>query len=393
LQIVESLRQARLPYSVNFSNSLLRDKKALLGLISSRENISAVCFALALSFAMMDKPILSTPFFYYLVFLGFGIRLAPIELRWTTEVVLCLVIGISGFVAIAVSPLVGRNIFATSFLTAATVLLIPLLFVKNIDKIFYAMIPVCYVQALFMIWQWFTEPLGHRASGFALNANAGSTVLLLGAIFISTNPKLRWLAVPLVVAIPFSGSRWVLIVGTLVFGLMFLSKHVKWRYILVGIMVSFAVLFGFQHDQIRAVYRATQSPIGTVEAGEAHAKYRLAAPVPITAALLIPQGFIDSNLHNVPLRMSVETGLLSGLAWLAVGAMVLYRRPRYDYAWWMMLAVCLLSIMYYHTWIGPTGVFWWLLVSKLMSNTLDNPKQALRRFWSDLAGHAKEKAP
>ena len=296
-------------------------------------------------------------------------RLAPVQLKWSPEVALCLLIGTSGLVATLVSLADGRNTPATAFLAAATILLIPLLFVRNIEKVFYALIPVCYLQAAWMTWEWFTKSAGHRASGLALNANAGSSLLLLGAIFMMTHPKLKWWGVPLLVAIPFSGSRWVLIVGSLVFALLFISKHVNWRYVMIGVALCFLVLFGFQHDQLRSVYRATSSPIGTVATGEEHAKYRLSMPVPITLGLLIPQGFIDSNLHNVPLRMSVETGLLSGAAWLAVGGLVLFRRPRYDYAWWMMLAVCLLSIMYYHTWIGPTGMFWWLLVSKLMDNS------------------------
>lgn len=350
---------------------------------SSRENFSAVCFVIAIAMALLDKPILSTPFFYYLVFLGVGVRFARIELRWTSEVALCLIIGASGIVATILSPLFDRNIFATAFLTSATILLIPLLFVKNTEKIFYAMIPLCYLQAILMTWQWFTQAIGVRSTGFVVNANAGSSLLLLGAIFLVTHTRYKWLAVPLLVAIPFSGSRWVLIVAAVVFALLFVSKHVQWRYLLAGITVAFILLFALQYNQVRAVYRigGSDKPIANVGVDT---KYRLVPPITMGADLLIPRGFIDSNLHNVPLRMSVETGLVSGAAWLAVVGLVLYRRPRYDYAWWMMLAVCLLSIMYYHTWIGPMGVFWWLLVSKLMDNTVEHPKAAVRRFWKQI---------
>lgn len=331
--------------------------------------------------ALLDRPILSTPFFYYLVFLGIGLRLAPIGLRWSPEVVLGLIIGGSAITAIVVSPVVGRNAPATAFLASLTLLLIPMMFVRNVEKIFYAMIPLCYIQAIWMAWQWFTQPLGVRATGLALNANAGSSLLLIGAVFLATHPRLKWLAVPLLVAIPFSGSRWVLIVGMLVFGLLFISRIVPWRYTLIGVTISATLLFATQHEQLRAVYRATRSPVGTVESGEAHAKYRLTPPVPLTTlSVFIPKGFIDSNLHNVPLRMTVETGLISGAAWLAMGVLVLYRRPRYGYSWWMMLTICLLSIMYYHTWVGPMGAFWWLLAGKLTDNTSDPPNKGLRLF-------------
>lgn len=357
--------------------------------------LSAASFSIAIGFALSDPPLLSAHFFHYLIFLGLGIRFATIKLQWTSEVILCLIIGVSALVATAISPLVGRNIYATAFLTSITALLIPLLFVRNLKPIFYALIPLCYLQAGVMTWQWFVEGY-NRAPGLAHNANAGSTLLLLGAIFLISQPRLKWFSVPLLLAIPFSGSRWVVIVGVVVLSLMFSSRFINWRFVLVGISIAFVVLFGLQQDQMRSALRIGSSPniteatAATLITGGINTKSRMTPATPIiTPRILIPQGFIDSNLHNVPLRMAVETGLLSGLAWLGVGFLVLYRRPRYGYQWWMMLAVCLLSVMYYHTWIGPMGTFWWLLTGNLMNGAFQNPRAALRRSWGRSVGFLK----
>lgn len=330
-----------------------------------------------------------------------GFKFATLRLGWSKEVGLCILIVLSAVIAIPLSAVFDRNIAASGFQAGLALLLFPLLFVQDIKRILYVMIPACYLQAGMMAWQWFFQEGVFRAPGLAHNANAGSALLLLGAIFLATHPRLKWLAVPLLVAIPFSGSRWTLIIATLVFGLMFLARYVHWRYLLIGISVAFIALFSFQHDQIKSAFRVgnaagvTQTTAATIRIGGTHSQERLTASTPVvTPKLLIPQGFVNSDLHNVPLRMAVETGLLSGVAWIAVGMLVLYRRPRYCYAWWMMLAVCLLSLMYYHTWVGPMGAFWWLLVSKLMLGSLESPKRAVRRSWGHLRGAlTKGKAP
>ena len=330
----------------------------------SRENLSAVSFAIALLCSLTDPIILSPVFFYYLVFLYVGYRLAPKELQWSKEVALCSVISISAVAAIPVSALIeGRNTPATAFNAGLTLILFPLLFIGNVQRIFYALIPVWYLQAAVMAWHWFAQGLS-RAEGVATtNANAGSAFVLLGALFLLNHPRLKWLAVPLLLVVPFSGSRWTLIVGALLLTLLFLSGQVRWRWILVGILVGFTLLGATQWERLQEGSRGNGDFIAQ---GGQDTAYRLTAATPIvTPNILVPQGFIDSQLHNVPLRMSVETGLVSGLAWLGVGALVLWRRPWGGYGWWMMLAVCLLSVMYYHTWIAMTGAFWWLLVADL----------------------------
>jgi hypothetical protein len=237
-----------------------------------------------------------------------------------------------------------------------TTVLFPLLWVKDIKPIFYWLIPGWFLQASVMAWQWFAEGAS-RAGGIALNANAGSAFLLLGAIFLMHDKRLRWLSVPLLVAIPFSGSRWVVLVGAVVFGLIFLSKRVPWRYVAVGAAAALMILVSAQHSELARAYR--------VNANHAYDVERRANPAETQSlSILIPRGFHDTGIHNLSLRMVDETGLLSALAWVFVGGIALWRTPRYGASWWAMLAICLLSVMYYHVWIGPMGSFWWLLADK-----------------------------
>ena len=291
------------------------------------------------------------------IFLGF--YYAPRRISFSLPVILSLVIVASALIAIPVSLLIeDRNTPATAFLAMATAILFPLLWVTNIERIFYALIPGWFLQASVMTWQWFAEGAS-RTGGIAENENAGSAFLLLGMIFLATHKRLKWLSIPLLISMPFSGSRWVLIVAVIIFGLIFLSKRISWKYLLIGMVISFAVLLGFQHAQLSVAYRINSSVKDDIQyrANSNEAGFDL-------VSIWIPRGFHDTNLHSLPFRMADETGLLSALAWLGVGAWTLYCRPRYLWAWWSMAAIILLSVMYYHVWIGPLGMFWWLLVAK-----------------------------
>lgn len=292
-----------------------------------------------------------------------GVYFAPRCVTWNKTTALALTICGSALIAIPVSLIIDeRSAPATGFLAMATLLLFPLLFVANVHKIFYALIPGWFLQASVMAWQWFFEndrlSIPWRTGGIAENENAGAAFLLLGAIFLVSDKRLKWLAVPLLMVIPFSGGRWVLVVAVAIFGLMFLSRKVQWKWILVGIGITFLALIGLQHSQFAEAYRVNADVKKDVQyrANPEDADFSF-------WAIWIPRGFHDTNLHSLPIRMADETGLLSTLAWAAVGAIALWRQPRYSWQWWCLAAVCLLSVMYYFTWIGPLGMFWWLLVN------------------------------
>ena len=306
----------------------------------------------------------------YLWCLTAGYYFAPKQTFWSKEVALCCVITASAFIAIPFSFFFeARNPAATGLLAMLTLLLMPLLFIRNVERIFYALIPGWFLQASVMAWQWFVEGV-YRAGGIAENENAGSAFLLLGALFLIQDKRLKWLSVPLLVAIPFSGSRWVLVVGCMIFGLIFLSKHVRWRWIAVGIAISTMVLVAAQHDRLAIAYRLHSSVHQDVthRANARDAEFSF-------WKIWIPRGFHDTNLHSLPIRMADETGLLSALAWIGVGAICLWRKPRMTWQWWGLAAVCLLSVMYYFIWIGPLGALWWLYVAELRGTGVPEAKE------------------
>jgi len=105
---------------------------------------------------------------------------------------------------------------------------------------------------------------------------------------------------------------------------------------------------------------------------------------------VLPHGVADHpGLHNVPLRMAVESGILAAMVWLGITGWALWprggakqrvrqgndqpvsknasmalseRSDRFGASWWMLLALALLSLLDYYTWMGHLGGFWWLLV-------------------------------
>jgi hypothetical protein len=370
-------RLAKKPFSsVSFPNLSITLTWGF-SILSSRENISAAYFAGAILLALRSPSIVSLGMVLYGLCIFLGFYYAPRRISFPLPAILSLVIVASAFIAILISLFIeDRNTPATAFLAMATALLFPLIWATNIERIFYALIPGWFLQASVMTWQWFAEGAS-RTGGIAENENAGSAFLLLGMIFLATHKRLKWLAIPLLIAMPFSGSRWVIIVAVIIFVLIFLSKRVNWKYLLPGMALSFVVLFGFQHAQLSEAYRVSYSVNKINSSVKSDIQYRANSSEADfnIIAIWIPRGFHDTNLHSLPLRMADETGLLSAMAWLAVGGLTLYYRPRYSWAWWSMATIMLLSVMYYHVWIGPMGVFWWLLVAALTGAGVPEAKE------------------
>lgn len=50
------------------------------------------------------------------------------------------------------------------------------------------------------------------------------------------------------------------------------------------------------------------------------------------------------------------------LAWIGLTVWALWRKPRRGSAFWMLLAVGAMSMMYYFPWVGLGGGIWWLLL-------------------------------
>lgn len=241
----------------------------------------------------------------------------------------------------------------TIWLALLTTVLAPLAWVTRLKYVLGWLTPVWLIQAGVSLYQWLAQDT-FRVLGLANNQNAGAAFLLLGCIYLlNGNTRAKWLILPMVAAMPFTGSRWVGVVAAVVLLGIFVSRYVAWKYIALGIAATLAVVVSVGWDE---AYQAFHRP-NTLDVHLSGYPGQ-----PDLPPSWIPRGFYDSGIHNVPWRMAHETGILSGLAWMGATAWGLWRRPRYDTRWWLLLTIALLSVMYYHVWIGPLGGFWWLLV-------------------------------
>ena len=328
-----------------------------------RAHISSALFALALATAFLQPGLDSRVLPFVWLFLGGGIYFAyP---RWSIGnrcvfAGLLVIIG-SAWVAIPLIFINGRAPASTLTLALLTTPLLLYYLTDHGTLILKYLSPLWFIQATYVLWQGLVLHIP-RAPGFAENTNAGSAFLMLGIIFL-LDTRYKWLTIPLACAIPFSGSRWVAVVGAAMLGLLILKKYIPWRTLAPALVVAMSLVVVVNAAVITASYRGAPAAAVYIDRTADHANQRIALPPETSwATSLLPWGFVDSNLHNVPLRMMVETGLPSALAWLLILGYLTIKSPHPGSAVWMLLSVGLLSIMYYHTWVGPLGGLWWLLV-------------------------------
>jgi hypothetical protein len=313
--------------------------------------IGAAFIALGLGGYATTPGFVTFPFWLGAIWLG--CFLSPASRPPLVILISVIVICISALVAL---PL-AQHLAPTILLAWLTLALLPLLFIRN-PYVWIWFLPVWLIHAAICFWQWFVLDMP-RVSGITGNANSAAALLLLGCVYLLNGQgRLKWIMLPLLVGILFTGSRWTVGVTAATLLILFISKHVNWRYIAVGIVVAVAITLVTDWRSLRTTWIRGSTL-------EEHLTGRgITSTATETAKLsFIPQGFTDNGIHSVPIRLMFETGVLSGVAWLVASGYGLFRywRER-DGRWWMFLSVILISLMYYHAWLGPLAGFWWLLV-------------------------------
>lgn len=235
--------------------------------------------------------------------------------------------------------------------------------------------------------------------GLSHNPNLAAGFLCLGLVYMMTT-RFRWLVIPLIPALLFTGSRWGLAVTGIVLLLMVLTRTVPFRPLGAAILLCAATVvavalftpLGYRVSTLDSFAAVAHTVNGEVQA-------RMAVPhIPS----VLPHGVADHpGLHNVPLRMAVESGILAAMVWLGITGWALWprggvkqkagrgnhqpegnnasmgaseRSGGFGASWWMLLALALLSLLDYYTWMGHLGGFWWLLVGVLIKrNHVDRP--------------------
>ena len=328
------------------------DWQAALALTQPGAACCAAAFGIYITQPTLHSPLLPLA----IALMWAGVWLLPRRQPDKPLLVLFGVIVGSAWLAVPISyfhPM--TNFTASIWLAILTSVLVPLAWIKDPRPILFWMVPVFLLQAALILYQGLIMATV-RAGGMAQNINAGAGFLLLGAVFlVMQKGAVKWLAVPLVAALPLTGARWVLVVGVVVLAGIFCVRNVHWRYVAVGVALAVLVVSAAGWGTVYPSLART-STLGWHVVGREYSHQ------PDLPASFLPRGFYDSGIHTQVWRMAHESGVVSALAWIGATAYGLWRRPRYDYRWWLLLMLALLSAMYYWTWLSALAPYWWLLL-------------------------------
>jgi len=213
-------------------------------------------------------------------------------------------------------------------------------------------------------WYWFDQFLirTDAPTGLANNGNLAAGFLVLGLIHISTSKSYSWLSAPVLVALLFTGSRWGLIVGVVALVAILVSQRRSWRVLAAVLVALGTIIIAVIASPFSYGISGLDSLLASVRGVNGEIATRLAVPhIPS----FLPSGVAEHpGLHNVPLRIAIESGVLAAGLWVGVTAWTLLR-GRGGTAWWMLLALVSLSMLDYYSWMGHLGGFWWMLVGVL----------------------------
>ncbi len=166
---------------------------------------------------------------------------------------------------------------------------------------------------------WYGNP-----SGLSNNSNLAAGFLALGIVYLLTTP-LKWLSVPLLVALLFTGSRWGVAIALAVIVAMAITRSISWRPLVgAAVVIVAAVLFLGAFTPKGYALAGINSFAGVANAVTADVGSRLAVPHLPT---FLPSGVAEHpGLHNVPLRIAVENGLIAAGLWVLITGWALWPR-------------------------------------------------------------------
>lgn len=329
------------------------------------EHCGAACLAAAFSLYLTSPKLTSL-----LIPLAWGLILGSLLLMERQKPALPVLLGSgviigSTWLSVPLAWFFNHYYFThTLWLALLTSALVPLAWIKNPLLVVRWLIPVWLIHSGWSLWDsWHWD--GYRVQGLSGNANVGAAFLLLGVLaFLNGHRQAKWLALVLIIALPFTGSRWTAVVAGLMIPAIFLLRAVHWRWILAGIICAVGIAFGVGWDVIMPSFSRPNSLDVHLKGYQPRQKIDANIVLPDRISNWMPIGFYDSGIESVPLRLIAETGYLSMFAWFALSLWGLARRPWFDETWWLLLAVLLLSGLYYFMWVGELGGWWWLLIGR-----------------------------
>ncbi|HLE79920.1 MAG TPA: hypothetical protein VJA25_01345 [Dehalococcoidia bacterium] len=363
------------------------------GTIPSRQIVrryaAALCFTVALGLYVAAPPVSSPLLSLAWAFMLLGAVLGTPTLGERRTFSLLLLVIISAVIAIPISHWFVADPWVLTAIVALSVLpMIAFYLAAEARLILPMLVPVALVHALWVLWQGI-EQGAVRATGLTTNANAAAGILLIGAVVVLPNRRLRWLGLPLLMAVPFTGTRGITGLAAVLMVGMALAGLLPWRTLCILVATVFVATVPWW-NLIDAGYRWNDVPPPPGQITQhASAIFRTWAP-PITAngnepelirnaltslyrrwdgqavPTILPRGYTEPGTpHNVPWRIAVELGIPSGLAWVYLSVRALRQRSIRDTQWWLLLAIVLMGQLYYwFAWLGLAGALWWMLVRR-----------------------------
>ncbi len=257
-----------------------------------------------------------------------------------------LVLFVTVLLAAPFSLWLGEGRWILAILNAAWLLPFSLLYFVKLDRerVLAWLVFPSLAHAGLVFYQGLWE--SGRATGFAYSPNPAGGWLVVIAVYCLGTKRYAAAAI-LIAAIPFTQSRLALLSLAIVLVAMLVRSPRVWLPLALIASVAVASMLVANGIDRYEPDRMT---------GDLLKRWSIERTPHI-----LPTGVIITGAHNVPLRMAIETGIPSALAWLALTGFALWRLR--GPVMWALLALVLLGTADYYIWSGPLVPLWWLLTA------------------------------
>jgi hypothetical protein len=231
-------------------------------------------------------------------------------------------------------------------------------------------IAVIHAVSIFVNNLWFAGVEGYSNGGLTFNPNVGAGLLIIGIGLVFGMRRHWWAILPLISAVSLAGSRAAFLGMIVVVCLSLIGNNLTWRQFIgvVILVVSVPAGHGFLQEQFGVSLYAAWVHTITLESVINDIGVRWEVPA---WPDLFPHGVVEHlGLHNVPMRMAREAGIVAAAAWLILSVWALTRCPNTP-AWWLMVVILLLSIVDHYTMRVHLGNTWFLGAGLLLARPLD----------------------
>ena len=243
--------------------------------------------------------------------------------------------------------------------------------VNHSPRVLACLVPAGLALALLLTWQGVSAILAgspERVPGGPMGPNpAAGFLAIIAAALLPT--RWRWLALPLLVGIVFTASRsGLLAVGVAALAVAVMHRP-SWKVVAGGAAVGLLVL-ALAWPFVGGMLLRNDTGYSAREYFVADLRNRFSVPSDESGKALLPS-FVPRGpagpflgLHNVPLRMAYEQGILAVVVWIALTGWALWRSPRGTPAWTALVAFSVVAMFDYYPMMPlVTSAFWPTLLS------------------------------